>query len=120
MICWRGAVNAAIKGKRGQAFLRELVAALDAMPEKKLIAHELEAAGEFCALGAVGKCRGMDLGSMDPDDPQSVAKSFGISNALTCEIVFMNDEASYHIETPEQRWRRMRSWAEGELVHNAQ
>lgn len=30
LIRWRGAVNSAINGKRGQAFLRELVAALDA------------------------------------------------------------------------------------------
>lgn len=118
MIRWRGAVNAAIKGKRGQAFLRELIAALDAMPEKKLIAHELEEAGEFCALGAVGKCRGMDVKSIDPENSEMVAKSFGISEALTREIFFMNDEASYRIETPESRWSRMRAWAEGELVNN--
>jgi hypothetical protein len=116
MIRWRGAVNAAIKGKRGQAFLRELIAALDALPEKKLIAHELEEAGEFCALGAVGKCRGMDVKNIDPHDPERVAKSFGISTALTREIVFMNDEATYRLETPDSRWSRMRAWAEGELV----
>lgn len=33
---WRGQVASAIRGKRGQAFLRELVEALDAMPEKRL------------------------------------------------------------------------------------
>lgn len=37
MIRWRGAVNSAIRGKRGQAFLRELRDALDAMPEKRLV-----------------------------------------------------------------------------------
>lgn len=34
---WRAQVRSAIRGKRGQAFLRELIAALDAMPEKALI-----------------------------------------------------------------------------------
>lgn len=41
LIRWRGAVASAIRGKRGQAFLRELLAALDAMPEKRLIADAL-------------------------------------------------------------------------------
>lgn len=118
LIRYRGAVSASIKGKRGQAFLKELIAALDAMPEKKLIAHELEANGEFCALGAVGKCRGMDMNKIDPDDAPSVAKSFGIAAALAREIVFMNDEGSYYNvgETPESRWSRMRKWAESELI----
>jgi len=40
-ICWRGAVKSAIRGKRGQAFLRETLAALDALPERKLIAKDL-------------------------------------------------------------------------------
>lgn len=110
-IRWRGAVNSAIKGKRGQAFLRELIAALDALPEKKLVASQLEADGQFCALGAVGKRRGMDLQNMDPEDMPSVADSFGIADAMAREIVFTNDEACYYNETPEGRWRRMRAWA---------
>ncbi len=36
LINWRGAVKSAIQGKRGQAFLRALVDALDAMPETSL------------------------------------------------------------------------------------
>src|SRR5262245_16738600 len=38
---WRGAVHAAIFGKRGQAFLTELLAALDALPEKKLLVYRV-------------------------------------------------------------------------------
>jgi hypothetical protein len=37
MIRWRGAVKSAMRGKRGQAFLRELRDTLDAMPEKRLV-----------------------------------------------------------------------------------
>ena len=40
---WRGAVKSAINGKRGQQFLRELADALDAMPEKVLVAGALQA-----------------------------------------------------------------------------
>lgn len=42
LIKWRGQVASAIRGKRGQKMLRDLLAALDAMPEKSLIVHELE------------------------------------------------------------------------------
>jgi len=41
LIRWRGAVKSAMRGKRGQAFLRELLAALDAMSVKRLIANDL-------------------------------------------------------------------------------
>ena len=41
LIRYRGAVKSAIRGKRGQAFLREMLAALDAMPEKRLSAGAL-------------------------------------------------------------------------------
>ena len=40
-IRWRGAVAAALRGKRGQQVLAEILAALDAMPEKELIAEAL-------------------------------------------------------------------------------
>jgi hypothetical protein len=42
---WRGRVASAIRGKRGQAFLKELLAALDALPEKRLVANDLKVTG---------------------------------------------------------------------------
>jgi hypothetical protein len=75
-IRWRGAVHAAIFGKRGQAFLKELLAALDALPEKKLIAHQLvDLSGNVCALGAVAKARGLDVSNLDPQNQYAVAGS---------------------------------------------
>lgn len=58
LIRWRGAVASAIRGVRGQRFLKELMQALENLPDQRLIAHELEKGGEVCALGAVGKSRG--------------------------------------------------------------
>jgi hypothetical protein len=112
LIRWRGAVESAIKGKRGQKFLIELAEAMDAMPVKELIAHELVEQGSYCALGVVGKKRGIDIESIDPEDSQTVAQQFGISNAMAQEIVFMNDEAEWREETPKQRWARMRHWVD--------
>ena len=115
-IRYRGAVNSAIRGKRGQAFLREMVAALDALPSAELGAHELITdQGEVCALGAVAWARGMDLCTIDPDDASSVSSEFGIAEAMAREIVFMNDDDFGWGETPFKRFHRMRQWAVSNL-----
>src|SRR3954471_11126976 len=85
-INWRGAVKSAIRGKRGQAFLYEMLQAMAALPENKLIARELECDGAVCAIGAVGKARGLDMSQLDPEDYHSVAGKFGIAEALAQEI----------------------------------
>ena len=113
LIRWRGAVTSALRGKRGRAMLLELRDALDAMPEKALIAHDLvNSAGQFCTLGVLGNARGMPLSEIDPEDSDQVASAFGIAPALAKEIVFENDEAMWRDETPQERWERMREWVE--------
>lgn len=130
LIKWRGQVASAIRGKRGQSFLRELVAALDALPERRLIAHELrrtevrvdgqgfgQTRHNVCALGAIGTERGINLESLDPEDYYTLADTFGIAHQLVQEIEFINDEEGgyYGHATPEQRWQRVRDWAAGLL-----
>lgn len=107
LIRWRGAVTAAIRGARGQEMLRELLAALDAMPAKELVANELEADGKFCALGVLGHKRGVDMTKIDVEDRSAVAKAFGIAEALAAEIMFENDASTNHDAA---RWRRVRAW----------
>ena len=117
LIRWRGAVTSAIRGKRGRALLRELRDALDAMPERALIARELlDASGSFCTLGVIGKARGLPLADIDPEDNDKLAELLDIAPALAKEIVFENDEAVWWFEeTPEKRWERMREWVEEAL-----
>lgn len=110
LICYRGAVAAAIKGKRGQAFLLEMFKAMEALPEKKLIADELQADGAVCAIGSVGRARGLDMREIDPHEPEAVAKAFGIAEAMAREIVYENDQSGPRNETPEHRYERVRSW----------
>lgn len=109
-IRWRGAVASALRGKRGQAFLRETLAALDALPTPELIPNNLMAEGSFCTLGAVGHARGMDLQGVDAEDHERVAKVFDVPHALACEVMWENDEAGLWSETPRARWERMRRW----------
>lgn len=125
--CWRGAVESAIRGKRGQAFLRELLAALDAMPKKRLITRDLVTEeGECCAIGSVAIARGQDVSELDTHEPSDVADAFGIARALAAEIEFLNDDDFGHEvwcwtgpkyqETPEHRWKRMRDWVARQII----
>lgn len=112
LIRWRGAVASAIRGARGQAFLMEMLKALDALPEKRLIASALVTAeGECCAMGSVALLRQLETKSVDAYDREAVADLMGIAEALAAEIAFVNDnDFAYNEETPEQRFARVRSW----------
>jgi len=109
LIRWRGAVASATRGRRGQKLLRDLLAALDAMPEKRLIGEDLvDENGEVCALGALGQARGIDMTLLDSEEHEEMADIFDVSGALIREIEAENDECWGH--TPEMRWSWMRKW----------
>jgi hypothetical protein len=112
LIRWRGAVASAIRGQRGQAFLREMLAALDALPEKRLESSVLVSKTGCCAMGAVAVARGMDTDKIDPFEREDVATAFGIAEAMAAEIAYENDHDGWwqRTETPEQRFTRMRAW----------
>lgn len=128
---WRGAVNMAIRGKRGQALLRDLAAALDAMPEKRLVSGELEAEGSYCALGVVGASRGLNLASIDTCDYEALGANFNIAEALAREVMYVNDESVGDDEwkiidgewkrvevknIQERRWQLVRAWVAESIV----
>lgn len=113
---YRGSVARAIRGKRGQAFLREMATALDAMPVKELIADEIvDENKRVCAIGAVALARGTDVSRLDIHDGDQVAARFGIARSMACEIEYENDEAG-DMETPTERWTRMRQWVNDQLL----
>lgn len=112
---WRGAVTSAIRGKRGQSFLKEMLSALDNLPDKKLIATKFEEEGAVCVLGAVGKVRGVDMKNIDPEAIETVAGIFGISKALTMEIFYMNDEFFGNV-IPKLRYSLVREWVMSNII----
>lgn len=142
---WRGAVASSIKGKRGQAFLKEALARLDAMPVKELVSGELEADGQFCTLGVVGAGRGLDLSKIDTYDHEALSGLFDIAGPLAQEIMYMNDEAvsegkwveveifgpirpyeqrrtSIRVPDPvaaRRRWQYMRDWIDSNIAAEA-
>jgi len=123
-IRWRGCVASAARGHRGQQFFRDLIAALDNLPEKKLVRGSLVAEDGCCAMGAVALHRGVrvDDVDIDPEDDfgessEIVAQRLNIANALAKEVAFVNDEDGpmMYEETPEERFRRVRAWAVNNL-----
>lgn len=116
LIRWRGAVRSAIRGRRGQKTLTDIREALDALPDGRLIAGELICEDGVCALGALAQRRQIDVSGVDPHAPDQVARAFDISEALACEIQYINDEAGVYRETPEDRYVRVRAWLDEHIL----
>ena len=122
---YRASVYRATQGKRGQRMLRDLGAALDAMPIKRLVAGSFRRNdGEVCTLGALGAARGVDMTKLGEYAEQALvdeygtenvtreaAKMFDVARSLAAEVMYENDEGRYgREETPEERFTRMRAW----------
>jgi hypothetical protein len=124
---WQANIDRASSGKRGQAFFRDLVAALDAMPVKRLIANELGTEtpdGDVCALGCLARQKGAALNEDDTEDYGKLGKTFGIAPILAQEVMYENDEGVRPYprrapETAEERWTRIRDWAWRNIAGNA-
>ena len=118
---WEKTCELALNGKRGQKFLRELVAALDALPEKKLIAGQLkDETGAVCALGAVCVRKHLYTPALEPREDEEylhwppLAGALKISETLVRLVEHENDESDEwrdHKLTPEERWQHVRQWA---------
>jgi hypothetical protein len=135
---WQANCSRSLRGARGQAALRELEAALLALPEKRLIAGELQnAEGEVCAVGALKKYRGITETNADPNrDMEEVGVELEMPRLVAWKVVYLNDiEIDGHYEilegavqsryenvlrqfvppTPEDRYKRVLAWVQGQL-----
>jgi len=125
---WRGAVRSALRGARGQQALREIAAALDAMPDRRLVAHSFSCEDGVCTLGALAASRGVDVSDLEPAawsdgyvdevDRDAASARLDIAPAMVAEVMFLNDETTGP-ETPEERWHRMRGWVESQIDGHA-
>jgi hypothetical protein len=125
---YRGAVERAIAGKRGQRLLRRLIAALEAMPEKRLAhgvvpgkdddydenAHALVHEGGCCAFGAVALAEKMPDWTHSLFEPSSVASAFDVAQSMAAEIEYINDDRAP--SDPEKRWQYVYDWAKRNIV----
>lgn len=107
---WQANCERSLRGKNGQAALRELEAALLALPDKRLIAQKMiDADGEVCAIGALAKYKGRDLLAephIGPDDEfegdgemEEIGVELGMPRLVAWKVVSKNDiEIDGHYE----------------------
>ena len=117
---YRGAVLSAIKGKRGQKLLKDLLEAFDSMQIKELVANELQGESGVCTLGCIAKAKGMDWSNWNDFKSDIISKELNIAKSLVNEIAFENDEICYFDKdsekTRKKRWQKMRTWVERKIT----
>jgi hypothetical protein len=99
-------------GKAGQAALRELEAALLALPTKRLIAGKLAEQGDVCAIGALALYKGDTEAALEQHDEEymeDVGEAYGLPRLVAWKVVEANDvdNEDYSIRAPgpsEYQW----------------
>ncbi len=129
---WEANCNRSLRGRAGQAALKELEAALLEMPQKRLIQHALsDAEGGVCAIGQLALTvklrRGMSEvdarrelereSSDDFDTAQYARKHLGFPKLVAWSVVCENDDliGNARKETPEQRYERVLGWVRSQV-----
>jgi hypothetical protein len=113
---WQANCDRSLRGRKGQAALRELEAALVAMPVKELHREVyVQASGEACALGALDVHRKVQGGlsrsealavcaDRDPYDSQEHGQAMGLPRLVAWKVVeqndIENDQTWDHVEGP--------------------
>lgn len=124
---WRNIVKRSITGKRGQEALRELEAALLALPQKRLISGFVRDEGNVCAVGALGLYREMQAGKSLDDALEALpewadndfetaeyGRDLGLTETLAWTIAEANDE-KFSDMSPEARYDAMLAWVRDRL-----
>lgn len=140
---WYGALVRTLNGQRGQRLLREVEAALLALPTPELIeGHFLTPEGAVCAVGALALYRGQRAGAtreevirgwlcpQGEDIPQAddyldseagtveAGEALGLSRRLAYELAWVNDELYSGLD-PAARWAAVLAWVRARIKPNA-
>jgi len=116
-----------LRGQTGQCALRQLEAALLALPKPRLIAHELQdVAGDVCAIGALVRYQGITP-KADPEfEMEHIGVECGMPLLVAWKVVEQNDiefdtryvaDPVFHrvLYTPEERYDAMLAWVRQQL-----
>lgn len=136
---WEANMERSLKGRKGQVALRELEAALLALPDERLIANDtVDTQGAVCSIAALAKYRGYEgslelpqMAGLDDDwenesgdkffdeyeyeeavenAMMKVAGDLGVPRMVAFAIIYENDDCAWRDPTPEQRYEHMLKW----------
>lgn len=117
---WEANCRRSLRGRAGQRELRELEAALLALPEKQLIHGSLtDDDGGMCAIACYAKHKGVDLSAFDPGRASDkVGIAGGMPRLVAWRVVAEND---YDLasRTPRERYDAMLEWVREQLRSTA-
>ena len=144
---WQANCNRSVTGKQGQAVLRELEAALVALPSKRLRSHVVACDGDVCAVGAFLLMRkAKEVGSVEEAQRQletemgdewdqadietdELGIQAGMPRLVAWKLVELNDIefdrkwdpiALRSVDiTPEERYDRLLAWVRSKLKSEA-
>ena len=130
---WERNSRAVLKSGRGKKALADLITALEALPQRRLISERVAVltnpgaedchVSEVCAVGAYAHFKGIDLttwvgedGAVADETDTSLRETAwlgeqaGMAFTLAWNLGYLND---YTLKdcTPEERWQRVYEWA---------
>lgn len=129
----RGATASALRGHRGQRFLRRLAEALDSMPVKALCRIPTASDGPLdtktwkripppgadrlglpdgrvCVLGAIVRASGGNSAEVDATDHDGLGRMLDIAPRIVRELEWMNDDRYADVGDDAARWKYLREW----------
>lgn len=130
---WAHSERRAFASARGKAALKELEAALLALPAKRLIESNVCDGSDVCAIGSIALKREIDAGKdreaalsdlagkwggEDWYDPYDLAPAFGIAKTVAFRTVEANDEICQD-DTPEERYANVLDWVRRKIAASA-
>lgn len=131
---WQANCRRSLESKRGQAALRELEAALLALPVPELVGSALETPERgVCAIGALARYKAIDVSSdadqlrhsLNEDDDyeaqaimEGVADACGVPPMVAWKTIEINDIDCDGM-TPAQRHQRVLRWVRSQIIREA-
>lgn len=128
---WQANCQRSLHGRDGQKSLRELEAALIALPNKRLIARELFDGSDCCAVGALVRAKRITPKNDPERDMDMVGTECGMPRLVAWKVVELNDMdfsrrwapetaeyggGNWVSYTPEERYAAMLSWVRSQLA----
>lgn len=109
---WQANCDRSLAGRKGQAVLGELKAALLALPSRRLIADQLDDGIDCCAIGALVRHKGLSP-KADPECAmEEVGVECGMPRLVAWMIVELND-VILQSRSPEERYVAVLDWVGG-------